>query len=159
MGRGVTIGADWTKHRPLARRIARDYYFPGADQQDVEQEALIGLWIAARTYDGTGRFSIWAGIIIRRRLITMLKKARTPKYRLLTDATREDFVLVTGGDEPERIAIDRDRLARIASAMSSLTPRERKAVADHLDGVHSKSTKSHDSSLTRARHKLREAAA
>lgn len=38
----------WEKHRSLATGIARSFYVPGAERQDVEQEALIGLWDAAR---------------------------------------------------------------------------------------------------------------
>lgn len=155
----MTVVRDWTKHRRVAEIIAREFYFPGQDHNDVEQEALIGLWIAARTFDGQGRFVAWANIVIRRRLITMMNKALTPKYRLLTDAGREEFVLAAGGVEPERIAIDRERLARVTAALDGLSAKERRAVAAHLNGAPSKMTRSHDSALTRARRKLEEVAA
>lgn len=155
----MTVAADWTKHRPLARLIAREYRVPGAELQDVEQEALIGLWVAARTYDGSGKFTGWANIVIRRRLNTVLTSALTNKNRILRDADRDGLVLLTDGIDPERVAIDRERLARITAALGSLTARERQAVADHLNGAPSKLTRSHDSSLTRARTKLRQAAA
>ena len=46
----MTAPALWTKHRGIARGIARDFFLPGADRDDVRQEADIALWEAATHY-------------------------------------------------------------------------------------------------------------
>ena len=45
------VPARWTKHRPIALGLAREYRVPGMDPDDVHQEALIALWEACRAYD------------------------------------------------------------------------------------------------------------
>ena len=45
------VPARWTKHRPIALGLAREYRVPGMDPDDVRQEALIALWEACRAYD------------------------------------------------------------------------------------------------------------
>ena len=45
------VPARWTKHRPIALGLAREYRVPGMDPGDVHQEALIALWEACRAYD------------------------------------------------------------------------------------------------------------
>lgn len=67
----------WTKHRPLAARVAAGYRIPGLERQDVEQEAMVALWNAARTYnpDAGAKFTTWAERVIRARLVDVLRTA------------------------------------------------------------------------------------
>jgi hypothetical protein len=44
----TVVPALWTKHRHIARIEASEWHLPGSERQDVEQEALIALWQAAR---------------------------------------------------------------------------------------------------------------
>lgn len=76
----------WTKHRPLARMLARDWDIPGMDRDDVQQEALIALWLAARSYDKTkgANFPTWARRVIGCHLGCLLRTATREKRRAVT---------------------------------------------------------------------------
>ena len=155
----MTTGADWTKHRPLARAVAGEFYVPGAGRDDVEQEALIGLWVAARTFDRerNASFPSFARLVIRRRLSSILKAALREKHMVLTGAARDE-VQIEGGTEPDRVVIARDRLQRLVVAVSELSPLERAAVAHVSSGHAYRHDKQIDNAITRARKKLREVA-
>lgn len=141
----------WTNHRKLALVIANRYYLPGQERQDVEQEALIGLWIAARGYQPErGPFKPWASTVIHRRLKTLVAQANCGKNRILTFADR-DY-------EPPAIDMRAgERLGLIVAALDTLSELERRALANSLNGLPIGS-KSADNALQRARTKLRQAA-
>src|SRR5262245_56716415 len=141
----------WTRNRGLARSIAHQYFIPGADRDDVQQEALIGLWEAARLWDKErgASFATFASLVIHRRLHTCLKAANRRKHRFLTDASR-DLDLGTV-EEPG------GQLALILEALPSLSELERQSLADSLNGVPIRS-KRYDNALQRARRKLRKVA-
>lgn len=102
MSRRMSVPALWTQHRPLALKVASGYYIPGSERQDVDQEALIGLWVAAREYDpdkGTS-FPTWARFVINRHLQTCINIARTGRADLLTYAARETQLEEGGATVP-----------------------------------------------------------
>lgn len=145
----MTAPALFTRHQGLARKIASDYHLPGADRDDVQQEALIGLWEAARAHDPSkGAFPAFAATVIRRRLASCLKSAHAQKHQPLTRSART--VPPVSVDDQET----RDRIRAIVAAVPTLTTAERKAVADHLN--HGRA--SDDNALYRARVKLKAAA-
>lgn len=141
----MSIAALWTNHRPLAHRIARDYYLPTGEPQDVTQEAMIGLWIAARTWDREkGRFPAFAELVIRRRLVTVLRTALAGHSAILTEAARvgrneegAEVVLVDeqpGGRDPLEVVLEREKLERILAAVADLTVRQRESLARVVNG-------------------------
>lgn len=145
------------KHKSIARGIANEYRFPGQDDQDVHQEALIGLWIACANWNpARGPFPPFARLVIHRRLTTILKAALAKKQMLLTDAARED-VLLTDGHDTERVVIARDALRRLCEAARKLTPTERASLAGLLNGD-PLTGKSDDNGRLRARRKLEQEA-
>ena len=74
------VPALWTKNRPIALAIAREWRIPGLDPDDVRQEALVALWEAARKYDKTkGTFPPFARLVVKRRLSTLLQAATRQK--------------------------------------------------------------------------------
>lgn len=142
-----TVSARWTKHRPIAVAIADEWRIPGMDSDDIRQEALVALWEACRSYDrDRGKFPAWARLTIRSRLADLLEHATRQKRT----AVLVRDVDVPGPDERE----GREQLQLVLDV--DLTPRERQAVADHLNGV--PRTKAHDQALYRARVKLKAAA-
>jgi len=161
----------WSRNRGLARSIAAGYFWPGAERQDIVQEAEIGLWIAARAWDpaGTATFKTFAALVIHRRLTTLLKSALRERQRALNEAMRA--VVNDDGDEvalvelvpdqfdTERVVVARDTLARLVAALEHLSPLERAAVARAANGERYAGEKNIDNALTRARIKLRKAAA
>lgn len=169
----MTVPALWLEHRPLARSIARDYFLPGAEPQDVEQEALIGLWEASRDFNGYGTFKQFAAMVIRRRLQTCVKHANREKHKPLTGAARNSWA---EDGEPRPIldtlphlhqvadlAEDHEQIrAVLASIARDLTPIERQAVIGIASGLSYAEIglpfKQIDNALARARRKLRAAA-
>lgn len=164
---------------PYARRVAREFFLPGADHDDVEQEALIGLLDGLRDYrPELGRLQTFLHTCIRRQLITALKTARRLKHSPLTDSTRD--VLTTDDDgqrallpivdtledpraDPVDILIGRDELAEFMARMETLSPLERRAVIGLANGLTyaeidggpaGVKPKWVDNALTRARRKL-----
>lgn len=144
----MTRAARYEKHVGLANAIAREFYLPGGDMDDVRQEARLALWIATGRYeDGRGlTFGQYARTMIRRRLIDLLNAALRHKHAVLTNAVRVT-VLEDGGeleevaivdtlpadDDVPRLVVLRDTLDRLAAAVDELTPRQRECFVRSLN--------------------------
>lgn len=78
------------EYKGLIRALAKKYYLPGADRDDVYQEILMGLYKACRDFNPEGRMSFrgFAEMVIKRHLITALKTACRGKALVLTRAER-----------------------------------------------------------------------
>ncbi len=131
-----------TRYRRFARAKARSYFLVGADSDDVEQEALIGLYKAARDFrpEHQSSFRAFAELCITRQIITAIKTATRQKHQALNQ-----YVSISGGrgnddsgersvdelihvhrhgsDPADRIVADerfgvmRDRLAEVLSGL------------------------------------------
>ena len=113
----------FTRNQDLANAIARDYFLPGADMDDVHQEARLALWIATGTWDPyRGPFRRYARTAIKADLRDKVQAANRHKQRVLTDAGRDDQLsLVTAGGI-ETLVEQRAELAR--AVRGEFTPRE-----------------------------------
>jgi RNA polymerase sporulation-specific sigma factor len=160
---------------PVIRQEARRFYHvPGADRDDVLQEALLALYLAVRAWDPQQPFEPFARLVMRRRLGSVLKMALAGKHRLLAGPRLEQPVRVAGVEAPlgevipsreagphERLE-QREQLQRLAAAARRLTELERRAVGGTISGVpyaQLGNPKSIDNALQRARRRLREACA
>lgn len=78
------------RHEGLVLSVARKYFVPGGDQEDVRQQAMIGFWKAARDYDEAAgaSFSSFARTCMQRQVITAVKAANRMKHSPLTEADR-----------------------------------------------------------------------
>lgn len=148
----MTAAALWTKHRPLARAIASQWRIPGMDRCDVEQEALIALWQAARSYDPSrgASFPTWAARTVRGRLTDLLRAA--------TRAKRTGDIVELDDAPAADTREGRARLQAVVAALPSLTTLERHAVAAQLSGRLDLRDRRLENALQRARRKLRQAA-
>ncbi len=131
-----------TRYRRFARAKARSYFLVGADSDDVEQEALIGLYKAARDFrpEHQSSFRAFAELCITRQIITAIKTATRQKHQALnqyvsisggrsnddsTDRTVDELIHVHrhGSDPAEQIVAD-ERFGvmreRMAEALSGL---------------------------------------
>ena len=163
------VPAMWTKHRPLALALAREFWFPDGDADDVRQTALVALWEACRQFDPTlGAFRPFAEMVVRRTLMDEITARNRHKRRLLTDAVRvtvnEDGnsceiidVLPARGNDPAEIAERHEQLRLAIGALPSLSPLERAALARAVDGDPC-AEKRMDNALQRARRKMAAAA-
>lgn len=166
----MSAGALWTRNRPLARRIARSFNWPGAEPDDVEQEALIALWEAASTYDPEkgATFQTFATLVVKRHLADSLRHARTGKHRLLNESVR---VFTRDGETGDVGALlphlhqvsdrveEREELLRLLTLIALLPEKQRYVVlgvASGLSYAEMGGAKQVDNRLARARRKLRE---
>jgi RNA polymerase sporulation-specific sigma factor len=131
-----------TRYRRFARAKARSYFLVGADSDDVEQEALIGLYKAARDFrpEHQSSFRAFAELCITRQIITAIKTATRQKHQALNqyvsisgsragddagERAIEELIHVNRkGDDPadrlvagERFDAMKDRLAEVLSAL------------------------------------------
>ena len=80
------------RYRRFALYTVRDYFLPGGTSEDLEQEALIGLFIAIRDFrpDKGIPFGGFADICIRRHVMTTVKNATRLKHRPLNGSVSLD---------------------------------------------------------------------
>ena len=103
-GNEDALSAILERYRRFARAKARGYFLVGADRDDVEQEALIGLYKAARDFrpGHEASFRAFADLCITRQIITAIKAATRHKHQALNQyvsmsSSRSDD---DGGDRP-----------------------------------------------------------
>jgi RNA polymerase sporulation-specific sigma factor len=84
-GDGESVEVLLGRYRRFARSKARAYFLVGADADDVEQEAMIGLFKAARDFqaDRQSCFRVFAELCITRQIITAIKTATRHKHQPL----------------------------------------------------------------------------
>ncbi len=75
------------KYKSLASKIARRYFLVGHDEDDLEQEALIGLFKAYQSFDykTTSDFKTFATLCITRQILSAIKIANRKKNKALND--------------------------------------------------------------------------
>jgi RNA polymerase sporulation-specific sigma factor len=78
-----------TQYEPMMRLIARRLYAPGGSDEDLAQEARIGLLEAVRTWDAYSGvpFSNFAWMCSTREARNAVETARRHKHHVLTSAT------------------------------------------------------------------------
>ena len=78
------------RHEGLVLSVARKYFVPGGDHEDVRQQAMIGFWKAVRDYsDSAGAaFPSFARTCMQRQVITAGKAANRMKHAPLTESDR-----------------------------------------------------------------------
>lgn len=67
-------------YRPLVLGVARHFFLPGSEPEDVQQIGMIGLWKAIMHYNpGRGvSFATFARLCVRRQILSALKHATQP---------------------------------------------------------------------------------
>lgn len=183
-GDGSVMDYLMEKYKDLVRRKARSMYLPGADQEDLIQEGMIGLFKAVRDYD-CGRdasFYTFADLCISRQMYTAVQASQRLKHtplntyvsldshgRMEEDRDPETQTLAElltdkTGRNPEELFLDKERVAylekRIATELSEL---ERQVLDLYITGmsytqiakVLRRSEKATENALTRAKQKIR----
>lgn len=166
------------KYRGMVRKEIRKLYLIGADEEDLTQEGMIGLFKAIRDYD-TKRdteFALFAHICIVRQLCSVVTASNRQKHTPLntyvsfyTPLEKEEQqvtlqeVLAGRTDNPEQQMIDRERVQEIWKRIDEvLSPMEKKVLNLYLEGYSyeiigerlGKEKKSIDNAIQRIRNKL-----
>jgi RNA polymerase sporulation-specific sigma factor len=158
---------------PLIGYEAQRIYVPGAEHEDVRQEALLALHAAVLSYDGERPFVAFARFVIRRQLATMLKTALRRKHQPLSMSRRLEQpgrdgvalgeVVADRSLGPHERAELREELGQLTAAASRLSEFERHALGGFLSGIPytqlGDDVKSVDNAIQRARRRLRRACA
>lgn len=86
----LAVDALLRRHQGLVLSVARHYFVPGGDAEDVRQQAMIGFWKAVRDYssDAGAAFASFARTCMQRQVITAVKAANRMKHAPLTAADR-----------------------------------------------------------------------
>lgn len=179
---GDNMAADYLveKYKNLVRMRARAYFLVGADNDDLIQEGMIGLYKAIRDYnpDKGVVFMVFASLCINRQIMTAVtaynrqKNAPLNTYISLdtpvTDELGEDAILsdvIASEDErnPEELFIAKEQSGQlIARVFESLSKMERQILELYVEGMSyaeiaaslNKTTKAVDNAIQRIRNKI-----
>lgn len=125
------------KYKDAATSLCKGYFLPGGDTDDIQQEALIGLFEAIHSYSDSYTIQFWtfARICIMREIITAVKSANRYKRSILNhyisidktlseDAkyTLSNIIPDPNGDPEEEYILQEERILRWKLAEEVLTP-------------------------------------
>lgn len=168
------------KYKNLVRMRARSYFLVGADNDDLIQEGMIGLYKAIRDYnvEKNVTFMTFASLCVSRQIMTAVTAYNSQKNSPLnksisldapvTDEQGEDTVLsevIAAKDDgnPEELYIAKEQASvAIANLFSNLSKMERQVLELYIEGlsyieiaqVLDKPAKSIDNALQRIKGKL-----
>lgn len=170
------------KYKNLVRSKAKSMYILGADNDDLIQEGMIGLFKALRDYD-SGRdasFLTFADLCVSRQMYTAVQASRRQKHIPLNtyislygsvstnyEGEQEELVNVLAAHEsqsPEEVVIDRENVVWLEKAIEQELSNFEKQVLDlYLTGmgyqqiakVLGRDDKSTDNALHRIKTKLK----
>lgn len=167
------------KYKSLVKNKAKAYYIAGADNEDVVQEGMIGLFKAIRSYDANkeAAFKTYADTCINSQIITAIKKANRRKHQPLNESislnsevsegdwetTMQDVLEGSGENDPEAMALAREIAESLQEAGSEIfSDFEWKVWSEKLKGhdyqeiaeILQRSPKSIDNALQRIKKKI-----
>jgi len=171
----------------MVRHIARRFFLPGGDREDLAQEARWGVTEAMRTWDGTRGvpFSSFAWLCATREARMAVSAATASKHRVLTAAQSLDRTNGSetwdGGSHQVLVALEaerdpdtdpvlktlaRERLGEIIDRARILSSLERTALGmaatdnsyQEIAAALGTRPRAVNNALQRARHKLRDLA-
>ena len=125
------------RYRRFARAKSRGYFLIGGDADDIEQEALIGLYKAARDFrpEHQASFRAFAELCITRQIITAIKTATRQKHQPLNqyvsisgsrngdesgERNVEDLLKHHTGIDPADRVISGERMAALRASMAEM---------------------------------------
>lgn len=167
------------KYKNFVRAKARAYFLIGADQEDIVQEGMIGLYKAIRDYkqDKLSSFRAFAELCVTRQIITAIKTATRQKHIPLnsyislnkpiydeeSDRTLMDVISGAKVSDPEELIISREEFMNIENKINELlSDLEQEVLISYLQGKSyqeiavdlDKHVKSIDNALQRVKRKL-----
>ena len=177
--------AEWElydRYKPLVRARARTFFLVGADNEDLVQEGMLGLYKAVCEYDPTknAAFRSFAELCITRQILTAIKGATRKKHQPLntyvslnqpvyepgsTDRTLMDVLSGMGVSDPEEMLIGRENMEAMARDIEEkLSSLEKQVLGLYLKGLSyqqigqflNKPPKSIDNAIQRVKKKLEE---
>lgn len=139
------------KYNNFIRAKARTYFLIGADQEDIIQEGMIGLYKAILDYEGDklSSFKGFAELCITRQIITAIKTATRQKHMPLnsyvsldkpiydeeSERTLLDVLTSSGAIDPQDLLINREKFGYLEVKFTELlSGLERKVLHLYIEG-------------------------
>lgn len=109
------------RHEGLIMSVARRYFVPGGDHEDVRQQAMIGFWKSVRDFtpDAGASFPSFARTCMQRQVITAVKAANRMKHSPLNESDRIAHHDAEH-DEEERSAVQLPSVSHEGSAVDRM---------------------------------------
>ena len=165
------------KYRSLVKGKTKIYFIIGADNEDVIQEGMIGLFKAVRSYepDKEATFRTYAELCINRQILSAIKTANRLKHQPLNESlplekTQDDGESISAetlftveDNNPETLMLMKEIRDYLMDENSDLfSPLERKVLGERLKGLSTseiarrmeRDPKSIDNALQRIRKKV-----
>jgi RNA polymerase sporulation-specific sigma factor len=166
------------KYKDVVRGKAHIYFIVGADNEDIVQEGMIGVFKAIRGYEKNrhASFQTFAEICINRQILTAIKAARRHKHAPLNnslsfndpltgdeDKTLEDTLTSDNTANPEALYILKEDMNYL-EAGSVFSDMELRVWNEYLKGrtyneiarIMGKSPKAIDNAIQRTKRKIEE---
>ncbi len=158
----------------IMQGLARPFFLTGGDRDDLMQEGMLGLLSAIRSFDAGANtsFKTFAVLCIRRRLISVLRKAAGTQNVSLDDCLSLESSLFDESSSrkddlrsPEELIIDREEAEkRYRKLLQVLSAFERTVLRCFLKGMSyreiaeftGKSEKAADNAIQRIRRKFKQ---
>lgn len=152
----------------LVHKMSQRFFLPGADRQDVVQEAMVGLAHAIRTFDSSfeRKFFDYAVMCIRNSLVRAIRGANRKKQQVLNQAGEmTDLTPVPIVSAVDEVVLGRMGLREMFKVLAKkLSPLEIQVLRKRLAGEMAEemaaaldlSVKQIENALFRARQKSRE---
>ena len=166
------------KYKDVVRGKAHIYFIVGADNEDIVQEGMIGVFKAIRGYDERkhASFRTFAEICINRQILSAIKAAQRQKHAPLNnslslngpiadegDMTLEDTLTSDGYADPEALYILKEDINSI-EAGSAFSDMELRVWNEYMKGhtyneiarITGKTPKAVDNAIQRTKKKIEE---
>jgi RNA polymerase sporulation-specific sigma factor len=137
-----------SRYRRFARHMSRGYYLVGGSEDDLEQEALIGLLEAVRRYrsDRAVPFRPFAALCMQRRIYSAMRRASShnqePLNRRVTisrageeNGPGLEELLAVAADDPADVVVSRERVRALCDAIiAGTSPLELAVLRLYIEG-------------------------
>ena len=156
-----------TEYKPLVLKIAMGYYIQGGEMDDLIQEGMISLYLSIFTYQKErSSFSTYAYMCISSRLKNVVKKDRTYKTKILSEAVLLENDAVSNCSVEDEYIIKEEMKSFRIMLFELLSPLEFQVVELFLSGLSYEEIskisgivpKSVDNALSRAKKKISQSA-
>jgi len=157
LGNELALEELFTKYKSLALKIARRYFLAGQDEDDLYQEAMIGLFKAYQSYNPklNPEFIYFASLCINRQIQSAIKTANRQKNKALNesislnnqggyDFNQEDnedeellyFIIPSPSQLPDEQLISKEKVEDIKKEISdNLSKFEKQVLSLYLNGL------------------------
>lgn len=161
------------RYKLAVRKIARQYFIVGGEDEDLVQEGTFGLFKAVKNYNGKFPFKNFAFACIKNSIITAVKKDNSQKHRPLnfyvslstedSDSSDKNFIVRDTAADPEEEFINSEREQELKREIENvLSDFEYRILTLYLEGYsyaeiakkENKTLKSVDNAVQRIRKKI-----